>query len=89
MTSGGGPEMPKSGVFKKAMLQNLWCSKRDNFKFMYFFLSTPGDYGQSKYDTWFQNRLEGPFYKNYARGRAQNLKIWGYLKKQCCESYGF
>ena len=45
ITSGGGPEIPKSGVSKKAMLQNLWFSKGDNFKFIYFFLSTPGDFG--------------------------------------------
>jgi len=37
MTSGGGPEIPKFGVFKKAILQNVWVSKGDNFKFMFFF----------------------------------------------------
>ena len=44
-TSGGRPEIPKFGVSKKAMLRNVWFSKGDTFRFMYLFLSTPGDFG--------------------------------------------
>ena len=51
MTSGCGPEIPKFGVFEKAMLRNVWFSKGDNSQLMFLFLSTPGDFGQSKQHT--------------------------------------
>ena len=45
MTSGGGPEIPKSRYLKKQCCEIYGFQRGDNFKFMYCFISTPGDFG--------------------------------------------
>ena len=49
MTSGGGTENPNFGYLKKQYFAKCIVFKGGNFKFMYCFLSTPGDFGYTKY----------------------------------------